>query len=50
MVFLNKCDMVNDEELLELVEMEGEFNTIIHICQCPTGPQTDLDMLQCASS
>lgn len=49
-VFLNKCDMVNDEELLELVEMEGEFNTIIHICQCPTGPQTDLDMLQCASS
>jgi hypothetical protein len=25
-VFLNKCDMVNDEELLELVEMEGEFD------------------------
>jgi len=23
-VFLNKCDMVKDEELLELVEMEGE--------------------------
>ena len=22
MVFLNKCDMVDDEELLELVEME----------------------------
>ena len=22
-VFLNKCDMVDDEELLELVEMEG---------------------------
>ena len=23
-VFMNKCDMVKDEELLELVEMEGE--------------------------
>jgi elongation factor Tu len=23
-VFLNKCDMVKDEELLELVEMEGK--------------------------
>jgi hypothetical protein len=24
-VFLNKCDMVKDEELLELVEMEGAW-------------------------
>ena len=24
-VFLNKCDMVKDEELLELVEMEGRW-------------------------
>ena len=24
-VFLNKIDMVNDPELIELVEMEGEF-------------------------
>lgn len=23
-VFLNKCDLVDDEELLELVEMEGK--------------------------
>lgn len=27
MVFLNKCDMVKDEELLELVEMEGKKST-----------------------
>lgn len=24
-VFLNKCDLVDDEELLELVEMEGKY-------------------------
>ena len=32
MVFLNKCDMVKDEELLELVEMEGKphIHTYIH--------------------
>jgi len=36
-VFLNKCDMVDDEELLELVEMEGQFSfgvplsTLIHL-------------------
>ena len=30
-VFLNKVDMVDDPELLELVEMEGEFSRLIHI-------------------
>ena len=31
-VFLNKCDMVDDEEMLELVEMEmRELLSLIHI-------------------
>lgn len=28
-VFLNKCDMVKDEELLELVEMEGALGLFV---------------------
>ena len=37
-VFLNKCDMVKDEELLELVEMEGacpcRFFSGVRLCVC----------------
>jgi translation elongation factor EF-Tu-like GTPase len=33
-VFLNKIDMVDDEELIELVEMEGLFFVICHHCYC----------------
>lgn len=31
-VFLNKCDMVKDEELLELVEMEGTRAGLFCVC------------------
>lgn len=32
-VFLNKVDLVDDEELLELVEMEGKQNTQFLYCE-----------------